>query len=236
MIEVFVGTSGWLYDWNVGMSLDWYVSYSGLNAIELNSSFYRTPFKNQILSWGRRGRSLRWVIKVHRYITHISRLSNKALNFWVRFYEVFKPMEDLIDLYLLQLPPTYTYSYERLGRIKDFIKYSQIPNKLAIEFRHESWFTRSVELCEELNGVTLVSVDSPQGTWLVQCSKTVYLRLHGRAEWYNYDYSDSELMELAMRILNLRPHKVYVFFNNNHWMLENARKMLKLLKNLKPTP
>ncbi|MEM4061454.1 MAG: DUF72 domain-containing protein, partial [Desulfurococcaceae archaeon] len=29
-MEVYVGTSGWLYDWNEGASLDWYVEESGL--------------------------------------------------------------------------------------------------------------------------------------------------------------------------------------------------------------
>ena len=41
MPEIFVGTSGWLYDWNLGSSLDWYAEFSGLNAVELNASFYK---------------------------------------------------------------------------------------------------------------------------------------------------------------------------------------------------
>ncbi|MEM2358961.1 MAG: DUF72 domain-containing protein, partial [Nitrososphaerota archaeon] len=35
----FVRTSGWLYDWNSGGTLDWYLANSGLNAVELNASF-----------------------------------------------------------------------------------------------------------------------------------------------------------------------------------------------------
>jgi len=61
--EVRVGTSGWYYDWNPDLSLDWYVQNSGLNAIELNASFYRFPYKNQITSWARNGRSLSWAVK-----------------------------------------------------------------------------------------------------------------------------------------------------------------------------
>jgi uncharacterized protein YecE (DUF72 family) len=33
---------------------------------------------------------------------------------------------------------------------------------------------------------------------------------------------------VAEKILKLNPEKVYVFFNNNHAMLENAREMLKI--------
>jgi len=63
-LQVFVGTSGWLYDWNEGGTLDWYVRFSGLNAVELNASFYRLPFRRQVESWARRGSSLRWSVKI----------------------------------------------------------------------------------------------------------------------------------------------------------------------------
>ncbi|MFP3209319.1 MAG: DUF72 domain-containing protein, partial [Nitrososphaeria archaeon] len=38
-MEPYVGTSGWSYAWNPD-GLEWYVRNSGLNAVELNSSFY----------------------------------------------------------------------------------------------------------------------------------------------------------------------------------------------------
>ncbi|MEM4503151.1 MAG: DUF72 domain-containing protein, partial [Ignisphaera sp.] len=50
-MEIFVGTSGWLYDWNIDGTLDWYLQNSRLNAVELNASFYRFPFRNQVSSW-----------------------------------------------------------------------------------------------------------------------------------------------------------------------------------------
>ncbi|MEM1742154.1 MAG: DUF72 domain-containing protein, partial [Desulfurococcaceae archaeon] len=81
-MQVFVGTSGWLYDWNEEASFDWYVKYSGLNAVELNASFYRFPFRNQIKSWSSKGSNLRWSIKVHRSITHFHRMKKTALDIW----------------------------------------------------------------------------------------------------------------------------------------------------------
>jgi len=53
-LKALVGTSGWLYDWNEGGDLRWYVENSGLNAIELNASFYRFPFPSQVKGWSRR--------------------------------------------------------------------------------------------------------------------------------------------------------------------------------------
>jgi len=52
VMEFFIGTSGWMYGWNEKQSVDWYVANSGLNAVELNASFY--PFRIQTtLSLGR---------------------------------------------------------------------------------------------------------------------------------------------------------------------------------------
>ncbi|WP_116421857.1 DUF72 domain-containing protein, partial [Pyrobaculum aerophilum] len=76
----------------------------------------------------------------------------------------------------------------------------------------------------------LVSVDSPEISWIVSTRGVVYLRMHGRTFWYSHFYDEEELREVAGRILALGPKKVYVFFNNNHAMLENARSMLALLK------
>ena len=78
--------------------------------------------------------------------------------------------------------------------------------------------------------LTVVSVDSPQTTWIVSSNGIVYLRMHGREEWYAYDYSEEELREIAEKIVELNPREVYVFFNNNHWMLGNAKLMLKILR------
>jgi uncharacterized protein YecE (DUF72 family) len=45
-MKVFVGTSGWYYEWNVDKTLDWYIANSGLNGIKLNASFYHFLFPN----------------------------------------------------------------------------------------------------------------------------------------------------------------------------------------------
>ena len=49
-MRVFIGTSGWSYNWNKGKSLDWYAHDTDLNAIELNMSFYRFPDRHMIES------------------------------------------------------------------------------------------------------------------------------------------------------------------------------------------
>lgn len=232
VVEVYVGTSGWVYDWNEGGTLDWYVERSGLNAVELNASFYRFPFPSQVKSWARRGSGLRWAVKVHRSITHVRRMGGSALEVWGRFRERFAPLDPLVDFYLFQLPPSFAASEEGERRLRSFAEACGLGWRMAVEFRHESWFEgRGLRLCEEL-GATFVSVDSPMGTWVASSNGVVYLRLHGRGAWYAYEYSEEELRGLARRVAELSPAKVYVFFNNDHWMLENALQMLAILKNL----
>jgi len=74
-----------------------------------------------------------------------------------------------------------------------------------------------------------VSIDAPIATWIVSSNGIVYLRMHGRSSWYAHNYSLDELREIVRAVLSLKPLRVYVFFNNDHWMLENARTMYKLL-------
>ncbi|MCD6458379.1 MAG: DUF72 domain-containing protein [Thermoproteales archaeon] len=229
-MQVYVGTSGWMYDWNPD-GLDWYVSRSGLNAVELNMSFYRFPYQSQILKWRKTGARLSWSIKVHRSITHYYKLSEKSLSIWDRFYNRFEPMLDLIDFFLFQFPPSLGPSNEFMEKLRVFLKYVELDRrKIALEFRHISWFDfKKARSIADL-GVVFVSVDSPriQG-FILSCSDIIYLRLHGREAWYSYNYSLNELEAIAQRIKLLNPKNVHIFFNNNHDMLHNAREMKELL-------
>ncbi|AWR98597.1 DUF72 domain-containing protein [Metallosphaera hakonensis JCM 8857 = DSM 7519] len=217
-MEVFVGTSGWTYQWNPKRSLRWYVENSGFNAVELNASFYRFPTEKQVQNWSKV--KLRWAVKVHRMITHVKRLTD--LGVWERFRELFEPLNP--DFFLFQMPPSFKFSEDNLRRVKEFA--SNVGERMAIEFRDPQWYTEDLGL-----DVTVVSIDSPIGVYMVNTSGTVYMRFHGRNQWYFYRYESKELQEVAERILNLspKPERVYMFFNNDLWMLDNGREMMSLL-------
>ncbi|HVQ00732.1 MAG TPA: DUF72 domain-containing protein [Candidatus Thermoplasmatota archaeon] len=225
MTEVYVGTSGWSYSWNLGNSLDWYVQNTGLPAIELNMSFYRFPYPNMVKSWSVKGKDLAWVVKVHRSITHFQKLSPVAATGFERFKKLFAPLEDSIHYYLFQLPPSFT----DLDRLDHFIQMIGT-EKLAIEFRHTSLFTDEIKTWGDNHKVLLVSIDAPHLPTKVMNDQIVYERIHGRTGWYSHNYNDAELQEIKARILAGHPERVYVFFNNNHAMLENAVRMLRLLE------
>ncbi len=232
---IYVGTSGWVYDWNRDGTLEWYVRYSGFNAVEVNMSFYRVPRRRLVERWVRVGSSLRWSVKVNRVITHFCRLSEKALEHWRRFREVFRPLEDsgLLDFYLLQLPPSYVPSPEYVRRLVKFVEEVNLGPKLAIEFRCVAWFKGDYVRLLGDYGVTWVSVDAPDLPRVIYTSNgIVYVRMHGRAMWYTYRYSRDELEEVARNIASVRPRKVYVFFNNDHDMLDNGREMMLILQSM----
>jgi len=183
-----------------------------------------------VASWAKKGKGLRWAVKVSRFITHVKRLKEGSLSTWTKFKRLFEPMDDLVDFYLFQLPPNFKRTEENARRLRLYAEETGLGHRLAVEFRDESWFSEEVvELCEGL-GITVVSIDAPIGTWIVRSGEALYLRMHGRDIWYAYDYGYEELEEVASRVLALRPSRVYVFFNNDHWMLDNARAMLSLLR------
>ena len=103
--------------------------------------------------------------------------------------------------------------------------------KIAVEFRHLTWFNEEAIKKIEKMGLVFVSVDSPQiQSFIVKTKNTVYLRFHGRTGWYNHNYSQKELKEIAEKIIKKKPKYVYVYFNNNHNMLSNAQTFQKIMR------
>ncbi|WP_440948378.1 DUF72 domain-containing protein [Methanosarcina sp. T3] len=227
-MDAFVGTSGWYYEWNKKKNLDWFVENSGLNSVELNASFYRFPSPNNILNWSTKGAGLRWSVKVHRSVTHWRRFGESALGTWGNFRELFEPLDHLIDFYLFQAPPKFDDAEKVLG----FAEETGLGERFALEIRNKELLGNN-ELCAELlEKVTLVSVDSPDYRNRIFPGKIIYMRMHGREGWYSYNYTKEEIKEIARKINVFEPEKVYIYFNNNHNMLENARKALEVFSEM----
>jgi len=227
-VKVYIGTSGWFYSWNPQRRLDWYATESGLNAVELNASFYRFPFPNQLKSWAKNGGGLRWAVKVSRLVTHIHRFGPNAFETWERFYELFAPLDKLVDFYLFQLPPQLDTRAQ--AKIEKFFGKSRLGKRLALEFRNLDWFNAETEKWAQELGITLVSIDAPNfPRTLFNSTGVIYLRMHGRNDWYRHNYTPAELNEISTRIKRLAPVAVYIFFNNDQQMLLNAHQMMKLL-------
>jgi uncharacterized protein YecE (DUF72 family) len=225
-MEVFVGTSGWSYGWNAGGNLDWYIQNAGLTAVELNAGFYQFPFRNQVLAWSKKGKGLRWCVKVHRSVTHRHRFNEAARQNWQQFLDLFKPLDPVIGYYLFQAPP----SLKETGRLTGFFTGLPWLEKCVLEIRNRNLLLDDAACRRLQEHVPLVSVDSPDARNRIFAGRTVYLRMHGRDSWYDHRYTREELEETATLVRTSGAGHAFIFFNNDHSMLFNAQQMKEMFR------
>ncbi len=231
MVIVKVGTSGYSYFWNPDKKnpFKWYVS-KGFKTVEINASFYSFPRRSWVKAWTTHSpREFDFSIKVHRSITHMSRLGPRSIDLWIKFRELFKPLEKKIVFWLFQFPEYFKPTHENIFRIKSFLREAESIGSIVMEFRDPGWW-KNRRYVEEA-GAVFCSIDAPElPNDIISSNNIVYLRLHGRTEWYAYEYSYEELIDLAEKIRRIDAEKKYIYFNNDHGMLENALTMKNLLE------
>jgi uncharacterized protein YecE (DUF72 family) len=228
-MEILVGTSGWSNPiWNPN-GLIWYEKYSHLNAVELAMSFYQLPTKDQIKTWSIEGKDLTWTIKVNRAVTHFFRFNTLAREKFAQFLDLFAPLDHLISYYLFQLPPTAHPTI--IGEIEDFYHHCGLKSRFALEWKNPKWFAREHVLWAKNLGITMVSADSPSLPRDIMCtSDTVYLRLHGRSDWFLHHYTNKELTHIANAIMQTKCKRVLAILDNESSQLKNARSFLSILR------
>ncbi|MBO3800666.1 MAG: DUF72 domain-containing protein, partial [Candidatus Brockarchaeota archaeon] len=168
---------------------------------------------------------------VNRMVTHVYRMGSKAVSVFNRFASLFKPLEGSMDYYLFQLPPFVEPSQNTIRNIERFFAKTEVAEKAAVEWRNSKWFSGEWEEWASSRGLTIVSVDSPDlPRHVFNTTGTVYLRMHGRSSWYSHNYTVEELEEVVLKVLASKPKRIFIFLNNNHYMLNNARMLLKMLR------
>lgn len=239
MAQFLIGTSGWNYaDWRgVFYPKDlqqnkWLEYYSSIfKAIEINATFYRFFKESTYENWRDQvPKNFHFVLKAHRTITHNHRLKN-CENLITRFSDLAEIFEKKLGLILLQLVPNMTYDIEVL---KSALLAFPEPEKIAIEFRNQVWFTSEVKKLLTEIGSVFCCADSPAiqlKNWVT--SDIAYIRLHGRKKWYDYNYTKKELEEIAVlaKQMGEKAKKVYIFFNNDYYAyaVKNALKLCEML-------
>ena len=130
-----------------------------------------------------------------------------------------------------KLPPNLPLDLERLR-----IALEAFPDasRVAVEFRHASWNCEGVWNLLQKMGVSYVCVDSPERDLAARLTgQRAYIRLHGKRDWYRYDYSMSELKRVARIAQSFSAQgagEVYVFFNND--IGGNARMLQEIIAEL----
>lgn len=223
-MTLFVGTSGWQYkDWRdvlypaqVPVRL-WLEEYATRFAtVEINNAFYRLPSREVFESWRERTPpDFVVALKASRYLTHIKRLRDpeEPVN---RLMTHAAGLGDRLGPVLLQLPPTLRADPALLD---DCLACFPSGTRVAVEPRHDSWWTPEVRGVLEARGAALCWADvlSRPVTPLWRTTDWGYVRFHaGRAEpWPRY--GRRSLTSWAHRIAAAWPddRDVYAYFNND---------------------
>ncbi|MGW6909971.1 DUF72 domain-containing protein [Streptomyces sp. NPDC054940] len=223
-MTLFVGTSGWQYrDWRgvlypagVPMRL-WLEEYTAHFAtVEVNNAFYRLPTRENFEAWRDRvPGDFVVAVKASRYLTHIKRLRDPEEPV-TRLMTHAEGLGARLGPVLLQLPPTLRADTELLDAcLACFPPHTRI----AVEPRHDSWWTPEVREVLESRGAALcwADVESRPVTPLWRTTGWGYVRFHeGRAQRWPH-YGRRSLDTWAHRIADgfSDDEDVYAYFNND---------------------
>ena len=186
-MQFYIGCSGWSYDAWLGhfypsnLEHNEFLKYYSqvFDFVEIDSSFYRPPNLFVTKRWTLlTPDDFRFTAKFPRSITHEKRLSEpeKELHY---FFDVMRPLRKKLLALLMQLPPSLTAN-EGLKKLETLIHMFDPDFRYAIEFRHKSWFDKSVYKLLSDNNICLAwsQLDTIQ-TPAELTSDFLYLRFIG---------------------------------------------------------
>lgn len=192
-----------------------------LNSLEVNSSFYKVPRGATVHKWAASvPEDFVFTFKLWQEITHIKAFAYQREDV-LRFMEQIDQAGSKKGCLLVQFPPSLTVDQYAAVEALLGILQSMVPEqdwKIALEFRHPSWYVGEVyELADEYNS-SLVLHDIPQSAnrRLNKKADFVYLRFHGPTGDYRGCYTDEYLQLQAQQIATWRQEgkDVFAYFNN----------------------
>jgi uncharacterized protein YecE (DUF72 family) len=216
-----IGTAGWnvpaLYLDQVppgGSHLERYARH--LNAVEINSSFYRPHRRATYQRWAQSvPNGFRISVKVPKAITHEARLVDCGA-LLDRFIDEVTGLGDRLGVLLVQLPPKAVLSRRIAnGFFRDLR--ARIDTNVVLEPRHASWFAPGVDdwLAEHTisrvaaDPTPVAGADKPGGH-----TALAYYRWHGSPRIYYSDYAAAALASLRRRLESDRARDVWCIFDN----------------------
>jgi len=189
------------------------------SSVEVNATFYKLPKMATIEKWGQSvPRDFRFTFKVPKGVTHTKDLQFRGEELEV-FAETVAQVGDKRGCLLVQLPPKVSREKEEeLAGLLECLNDSAKGWKIAVEFRHPSWYDSAVYRLLQNYGMGMVEHDMPKSpTPKVEVAKSfAYLRFHGPEGTYRGSYEDAHLQEYAKRIAQWTKQgkEVYAYFNN----------------------
>jgi uncharacterized protein YecE (DUF72 family) len=239
-MKVYVGTSGWQYKhWNKKFfpadlpKKEWlpYLASKFLT-VEVNTTFYHLARASTFTKWkNETPGDFVFAIKLLHVFTHFRRLklTKDDLDLLKTYVVNAKKLGTKLGPILVQLPPSLGIDLKSLEILLRKLK----KQRVAVEFRHESWFrAETYDLLKKYNAAMVIT-SSPH--WHSELRKTaawVYVRFHGETKLFASNYRHVELKKWARRILDLKPKEIFCYFNNdaNAYAAENAMFLKNLLE------
>ena len=222
-MPLLIGTSGWQYrDWRDAFyprgvpQRAWLEHYAErFGVVEVNNTFYRLPDRPTFETWrARTPADFTFVIKASRFLTHMRRLREPA-----------EPVRRMLDHagglggklgpVLLQLPPDLPAEPARLA---DTLACFPDRQRVAVEPRHESWFTDEVyELLAGYDAALCLTDRAGRRGPVERTTSWTFLRLHEGTSHPRPCYGDRALAGWVDRLADRWSHDedCYVFFNND---------------------
>jgi uncharacterized protein YecE (DUF72 family) len=214
-VQVRIGTSGYSYaEWKGNFYPEKIAAKDMLRyyaerfpTVEINNTFYRMPTESLLKGWAEQvPESFTFVLKASKRITHDRRLQDCA-ELLGYLFPVASTLGPRLGPLLFQLPPNFKKDVSRLKSL-----FAEMPEKkrVAVEFRHASWFDDEVFETLRSQGAALCVADTGEEpvTPLVATADWGYLRL--RRE----EFSDAELREWARRIREQPWTEAFVFLKH----------------------
>ncbi|TMQ73671.1 MAG: DUF72 domain-containing protein [Candidatus Eisenbacteria bacterium] len=212
---VRVGTSGYSYpEWKGNFYPEKMAAKDMLRyyaerfpTVEINNTFYRMPKEALLDGWAAEvPESFLFVLKASQRITHIKRLKEVGEELTYLF-RVASTLGERLGPLLFQLPPNFKKDAPRL---QSFFDAMPARRRVAVEFRHASWFDDETFQILRNHGAALCVADTGEEPVapLVATTDWGYLRL--RRE----DFSDADLQAWAKRILGQPWGDAFVFMKH----------------------
>jgi uncharacterized protein YecE (DUF72 family) len=223
MAQVRIGLSGWSYPhWRgafypEGLRVKDQLAYcaSRFPTLEINGSFYRLPTEKAVASW-REGVPDGFVFawKASRYITHYRRLKDVDDSLELVFGRM-AGLGETMGPALFQLHPQMKADRERLA---GFLQRLPEGRRVAVEFRHPSWYDQAIYDLLAAHDVAFCVSDhhDAPAPWVATAS-FVYVRGHGPGGGYSGSYGDAGLKTWAKHIRAWagEGRDVYAYFDND---------------------
>jgi uncharacterized protein YecE (DUF72 family) len=178
-----------------------------LPTVEVNNTFYRLPKESVLTDWaGEVPADFQFVIKASQRITHFQRLK-ECDDLLAYLYRVTTALGSKLGPLLFQLPPNFK---KDLPRLQAFFATLPDRRRIAVEFRHETWFDDETFAALHEQGAALCVSDTGEEPVvpLVATTDWGYLRL--RRE----EFGDAELQDWAKKIREQPWKDTYVFMKH----------------------